>query len=164
MATRPSCRATRHRSEEHTSELQSRGQLVCRLLLEKKKALVVRPANAVGRLPIALITHGKNVSASKNQALRADLMRPQARDFAARGWLAVVVIRRGYGQSDGFPGVSRGAVYMTCQNSDLVRGFDTEADDLAGALEALAARQDAFLSRMRPPPQSTLFPYTTLFR
>src|SRR5690625_6561440 len=29
--------ALRLRSEEHTSELQSRGQLVCRLLLEKKK-------------------------------------------------------------------------------------------------------------------------------
>src|SRR5438105_9630045 len=28
----------RHRSEEHTSELQSRVDLVCRLLLEKKKA------------------------------------------------------------------------------------------------------------------------------
>src|SRR5690625_5432520 len=28
----------RWRSEEHTSELQSRGHLVCRLLLEKKKA------------------------------------------------------------------------------------------------------------------------------
>src|SRR5690625_2651223 len=28
------------RSEEHTSELQSRGHLVCRLLLEKKKILV----------------------------------------------------------------------------------------------------------------------------
>src|SRR5690625_5536630 len=28
------------RSEEHTSELKSRGQLVCRLLLEKKKAMV----------------------------------------------------------------------------------------------------------------------------
>src|SRR5690625_6811290 len=27
------------RSEEHTSELQSRGHLVCRLLLEKKKIL-----------------------------------------------------------------------------------------------------------------------------
>src|SRR5690625_6173736 len=27
-----------HRSEEHTSELQSRGHLVCRLLLEKTKA------------------------------------------------------------------------------------------------------------------------------
>src|SRR5215208_8531434 len=30
-------RAARARSEEHTSELQSRGHLVCRLLLEKKK-------------------------------------------------------------------------------------------------------------------------------
>src|SRR5207253_5897478 len=29
--------ADRMRSEEHTSELQSRGHLVCRLLLEKKK-------------------------------------------------------------------------------------------------------------------------------
>ena len=27
----------KHRSEEHTSELQSRPHLVCRLLLEKKK-------------------------------------------------------------------------------------------------------------------------------
>src|SRR5688572_31320180 len=34
-----SCAATRHRSrsEEHTSELQSQSNLVCRLLLEKKK-------------------------------------------------------------------------------------------------------------------------------
>src|SRR5437870_8963635 len=31
------CRHGEHRSEEHTSELQSRGHLVCRLLLEKKK-------------------------------------------------------------------------------------------------------------------------------
>src|SRR5690349_23283614 len=38
----PMCRGTekknlQHRSEEHTSELQSRRDLVCRLLLEKKK-------------------------------------------------------------------------------------------------------------------------------
>src|SRR5437660_12416270 len=31
------CCVGRPRSEEHTSELQSRGHLVCRLLLEKKK-------------------------------------------------------------------------------------------------------------------------------
>src|SRR5690625_6405383 len=31
------CAALTARSEEHTSELQSRGHLVCRLLLEKKK-------------------------------------------------------------------------------------------------------------------------------
>src|SRR5690625_6532647 len=29
------------RSEEHTSELQSRGHLVCRLLLEKKKQIII---------------------------------------------------------------------------------------------------------------------------
>src|SRR2546430_4313146 len=35
---RPAERAERHeRSEEHTSELQSQSNLVCRLLLEKKK-------------------------------------------------------------------------------------------------------------------------------
>src|SRR5207253_11100954 len=33
----PARAAPRDRSEEHTSELQSRGHLVCRLLLEKKK-------------------------------------------------------------------------------------------------------------------------------
>src|SRR5439155_19019646 len=32
-------RAAAFRSEEHTSELQSRGHLVCRLLLEKKKKM-----------------------------------------------------------------------------------------------------------------------------
>src|SRR2546428_8631916 len=36
-------RARRERSEEHTSELQSRSDLVCRLLLEKKKKQIRRP-------------------------------------------------------------------------------------------------------------------------
>src|SRR5690554_7556478 len=31
-----------HRSEEHTSELQSRPHLVCRLLLEKKKKKIIK--------------------------------------------------------------------------------------------------------------------------
>jgi dienelactone hydrolase len=112
------------------------------------EALVVRPATANRRLPIALITHGKNATAVENQGIRADMMRPQARDFAARGWLAVVVVRRGYGQSDGLQGVSRGSVYMSCENADLARGFDVEAEDLDGALKALAARPDADPSRV----------------
>src|SRR5690625_6350180 len=43
-----SSRSRNERSEEHTSELQSRGQLVCRLLLEKKKSphlIVSKPDN-----------------------------------------------------------------------------------------------------------------------
>src|SRR5260221_2796924 len=35
-APSPSCSAVQDRSEEHTSELQSHSDLVCRLLLEKK--------------------------------------------------------------------------------------------------------------------------------
>src|SRR5436190_11595159 len=35
--------ATGRRSEEHTSELQSHSDLVCRLLLEKKKTKVYKP-------------------------------------------------------------------------------------------------------------------------
>src|SRR3712207_7828735 len=36
-SSRAKCLSPRSRSEEHTSELQSRQYLVCRLLLEKKK-------------------------------------------------------------------------------------------------------------------------------
>src|SRR5256885_4897748 len=42
-----SCR--RRRSEEHTSELQSPCNLVCRLLLEKKNQVVDEPAGALRR-------------------------------------------------------------------------------------------------------------------
>src|SRR2546429_7377448 len=38
-----------HRSEEHTSELQSRLHLVCRLLLEKKKT------HATSEIPVCLV-------------------------------------------------------------------------------------------------------------
>src|SRR2546427_2017442 len=38
---RPSRRVASRRSEEHTSELQSQSNLVCRLLLEKKKKKII---------------------------------------------------------------------------------------------------------------------------
>src|SRR2546425_6403747 len=38
----PTQRLYAHRSEEHTSELQSLAYLVCRLLLEKKKKLQIK--------------------------------------------------------------------------------------------------------------------------
>src|SRR5437660_5354250 len=46
-AIRPRWILRRSRSEEHTSELQSRGHLVCRLLLEKKNKL--KHASLVGQ-------------------------------------------------------------------------------------------------------------------
>src|SRR5205807_7194556 len=44
------CTAARTRSEEHTSELQSPCNLVCRLLLEKKKRKHLGHASALRRL------------------------------------------------------------------------------------------------------------------
>src|SRR5436305_10000795 len=44
-------RKTSTRSEEHTSELQSRPHLVCRLLLEKKKKSIITSQSAKYNLP-----------------------------------------------------------------------------------------------------------------
>src|SRR3712207_7321345 len=46
--------ATRERSEEHTSELQSRQYLVCRLLLEKKQTRAIVPDATSDRTPARL--------------------------------------------------------------------------------------------------------------
>src|SRR2546429_4649719 len=48
-ADRTRLRRLRRRSEEHTSELQSRLHLVCRLLLEKKKKKYSNPTRSAQR-------------------------------------------------------------------------------------------------------------------
>src|SRR2546429_5785016 len=50
----------RARSEEHTSELQSRLHLVCRLLLEKKKNIHIHEQ----RLPVIQCSSGGQIAAS----------------------------------------------------------------------------------------------------
>src|SRR5256885_4276247 len=49
----------RERSEEHTSELQSPCNLVCRLLLEKKKVYIDRVIRAVSAHGSDLEPHGR---------------------------------------------------------------------------------------------------------
>src|SRR3712207_8918662 len=44
--SRPATARSPPRSEEHTSELQSRQYLVCRLLLEKKKKIEIQTKNS----------------------------------------------------------------------------------------------------------------------
>src|SRR5256885_12658274 len=50
-ASRGCCRRSRTRSEEHTSELQSPCNLVCRLLLEKKKRSTLASRSLLRRRP-----------------------------------------------------------------------------------------------------------------
>src|SRR6185436_13346881 len=93
------------RSEEHTSELQSPDQLVCRLLLEKSKLALPLLAKGVGhriaRLP----------DAARSRHRRA-----------YQGAPGQAVMRVGF------------------------------------------CGMGIFFLMIRPPPRSTLFPYTTLFR
>src|SRR6266702_3585830 len=93
----------RPRSEEHTSELQSRGQLVCRLLLEKK-----RPRHLTG----------SNRTYKKTMLIQ----RSQDTDLVGRG-----------------------------------KNRSATADVCCSCIVLL-------FKRIQPPPTSTLFPYTTLFR
>src|SRR5438445_6752874 len=51
MSPRQGSTGAHDRSEEHTSELQSRQYLVCRLLLEKKKGLGADESRAPGQKP-----------------------------------------------------------------------------------------------------------------
>src|SRR5216683_2766733 len=49
------------RSEEHTSELQSRSDLVCRLLLEKKKILIDRFLEDAIEVDVDALSDGTDV-------------------------------------------------------------------------------------------------------
>src|SRR5437870_2332293 len=71
QATRASTTASGVRSEEHTSELQSRGHLVCRLLLEKK--IVVSPFHFIVELKGSVdLKHGGSSLMSVSLDLELD--------------------------------------------------------------------------------------------
>jgi dienelactone hydrolase len=107
------------------------------------EALTVRRAEATGRLPIALIAHGKPANPQSMLDDHAVNFTGVARDLASRGWLAVVVIRRGFGQSDGpMP------VPPNCQTTSFIPRFSSDADELEAAVEAVSARPDADASRV----------------
>jgi dienelactone hydrolase len=102
------------------------------------EGLIVKRADLTGRLPVALIAHGKSGNLADMLASRATDYTPYARDLARRGYLSVVVMRRGFGQSDGpLP------VNMTCDTKTFIDFFNADADDLQGALEAAVKRPDA---------------------
>src|SRR5207253_8431410 len=60
LAERVPARRAR-RSEEHTSELQSRGHLVCRLLLEKKNKHKVHQMKMTAAISCTILTHKRSM-------------------------------------------------------------------------------------------------------
>src|SRR5256885_6054462 len=65
------------RSEEHTSELQSPCNLVCRLLLEKKKSHHVREIPRAPEAGVALAAQGQ-IPVAEVRACRAELSLPSS--------------------------------------------------------------------------------------
>jgi hypothetical protein len=118
-----------------------------RLKIEGKtvrvEALVVKPVPSTGRLPIALIAHGKPETQGRMRDQHAEGYALHARDLARRGWLAGVVMRRGFGNSDG-----PAPVLLSCGSPLVQKQLDSNADDLEATLMALAQRPDADASRM----------------
>ncbi len=102
------------------------------------EGLIVKRADLTGTLPIALITHGKSSHLSDMLESKAPDYAGPARDLARRGWLAVVVMRRGFGQSDGPMAAS-----VSCATTSFADRFAADADDLQGALAAVSTRPDA---------------------
>src|SRR6267378_263226 len=97
------------RSEEHTSELQSRRDLVCRLLLEKKKY--------------------------EDSAL-----------------------------SSGRTGIRFSGRLVACRMAATTAPVEEMVGGSLTPLAPYGAPRLFFFLMIRPPPRSTLFPYTTLFR
>jgi dienelactone hydrolase len=107
------------------------------------EGLVVRRSDLTEKLPIALITHGKSSHLADMLESKASDYSGPARDLARRGYLAVVVMRRGFGQSDGPMAAS-----VSCATTTFADRFAADADDLQGALDAVSKRPDADPTRV----------------
>jgi len=99
-------------------------------------SLIVKAQGADGQLPIALITNGTGRSQAEIRHESVYDYADRARDLAERGWLAVVVMRRGIGHSDGHLLEDR------CGQLHVERDLNAAADDLQAAIDVLKRRPD----------------------
>jgi len=107
------------------------------------EALLVKPAG-FGRRPLAMVSHGSPREAAGRPGMSARGMLSQLEAFARRGFVAVAVLRRGYGSSPG--GWAEG--YGPCERPDYVDAGRAGAADIKAAIAVLARRDDVDASRI----------------
>jgi len=101
------------------------------------EALLIKPS-APGRYPLALLTHGSPRDASARGRMSAAAWTVQTEEFARRGYVAVTVMRRGYGTSTSGWDESFGR----CDNPYYEQAARESARDLRAAIAALLTRPE----------------------
>lgn len=106
------------------------------------EALLVRPAGS-GPWPLALISHGSPRDGGTRPAMSPNTLHRQGIEFARRGFASLIVMRRGYGTSDGAYAENSGP----CANRNYLRTARQSATDLRAAVEAMKSRADVTTER-----------------
>lgn len=101
------------------------------------EAMLIRPAGT-RRYPLALLSHGAPRDAAAREGMTPNGLYVQALEFARRGFAAVVVMRRGYGNSDGDYAENSGP----CARRNYMIAANSSAADLRAALDAINRRAD----------------------
>jgi dienelactone hydrolase len=101
------------------------------------EALLIRPSGT-GPFPLALISHGAPSGANERMAMNPYWLYPQAMEFARRGFAALVVMRRGYGSSDG----AYAETSCYCDVRSYLGVAKASSDDLRAAIVAMKSRGD----------------------
>jgi dienelactone hydrolase len=85
-----------------------------------------------GKHPLVVMTHGSSRIAAEHASVTPWQQLPQALWFARRGWIVLVVVRRGYGTSGGDPDSNHGG---HCPRTDYQEAGEYSAEDLRFAIE-----------------------------
>jgi dienelactone hydrolase len=101
------------------------------------EAMLIRPSGT-RRYPLALLSHGTPRDASARAGMTPYGLYSQAVEFARRGFAALVVMRRGYGASDGNDAENSGP----CDRRNYLLAARASASDLHAAIDAMKNRVD----------------------
>lgn len=107
------------------------------------EAMLVRPSS--GRQPLAILSHGSPRSGENRATFSPASQTAIAIEFARRGWAALVLMRRGYGASEG--PWSEG--YGSCDDPDYDSAGRASAQDIRAAIQFASDRGDARIDAAR---------------
>jgi dienelactone hydrolase len=101
------------------------------------EAMLLRPPGTC-RFPLALISHGSPRDGADRAGMAPTRQYAQAVEFVRRGFAALIVMRRGYGTSDGGFAENAGL----CDRPDYLAAGNASAADLRAAIDAMERRTD----------------------